>query len=108
VTRQRKLKEVLNLRLDAPLAQEIRRIATARRQSESEVARELLAYGVNVARQVESQRLSEPFEKEYARREDRPGLVEIKARWREATHEELVEVGYETPWEADDSEERPQ
>ena len=103
MTRQRKLKEILNVRLDAPLAQEIRRIATGRGQSESEVARELLGYGVNVARQLEAQRLSVPYQKQYAQR-DEPGIVEIEARWREATHAELVEVGYDTPWDDENPE----
>lgn len=82
MTRQRKLKEVLNVRLDTALAAEIRRIATAEGRSESDVARTLLNYGVDVSRQLEVQRLSRPFRQEYADAEwPEPGFVDIRAKW---------------------------
>jgi hypothetical protein len=80
MTRQRKLKEVLNVRLDVPLAAEIRRIAMAEGRSESDVARTLLGYGVDVSRQLEAQRLSRPYEEEYPDPESR-GFVSIQAEW---------------------------
>ena len=49
MARERKLKEILNLRLDVPLAKEIRRLAQAQGRSESEVARTLLGYGAEVS-----------------------------------------------------------
>jgi hypothetical protein len=82
VTRQRKLKEVLNVRLDAPLASELRRIATAQGRTESEVARELLTYGVEVQRQLEIQRLSRPYQEDYSD-PGLPGFVDIQAEWLE-------------------------
>jgi hypothetical protein len=109
MTRQKRLKEVLNVRLDVPLAQEIRRIATSRGTTESEVARDLLSYGANVARQLEADRLSESYESEYARLERRDDywVVEIKARWREASLEEVQgEGGSVLP--LDDAEDEPE
>ena len=95
MTTPRKLKEVLNVRLDEPLARELRRIAATREQSESEVARWLLQYGIEVSRRLEAKRLSEPYEWQKEPADDpwerRPGLVEIDARWREMTDTELME-----------------
>jgi hypothetical protein len=84
VTRQRKLKEVLNVRLDAPLAAELRRIATAQGSTESEVARTLLTYGVEVERQLEIQRLSRPYEEDW-NDPGLPGFVDIRAEWLEGS-----------------------
>ena len=58
MAREKKLREVLNLRLDAPLAKEIRRLAQGQGRSESEVARTLLGYGAEVERRLEAQRLA--------------------------------------------------
>jgi hypothetical protein len=80
MTRPRKLREVLNVRLDQPLAQEIRRIAVDRGSSESEVARMLLSYGVEVQRRLDSERFSRSYHSEYSER-DEIGFVEIQARW---------------------------
>jgi hypothetical protein len=80
MTRPRKLHEVLNVRLDRPLAQEIRRIALDRGESESEVARLLLKYGAEVQRRLDSERFSRSYEAEYSER-DEHGFVEIQARW---------------------------
>jgi hypothetical protein len=97
VTRERKLRDVLNVRLDEQLAREIRRIAASREQSESEVARWLLGYGIEVSRRLEAARLSRPFEWEVDPGDsafiERPGLIEIEARWREMTEDELIERG---------------
>jgi ribbon-helix-helix CopG family protein len=98
MTEARKLKEVLNVRLDEPLARELRRLAATREQSESEVARWLLRYGIEVSRRLEATKLSQPYEWEVERDErnafeDRPGLVEIEAKWRPMTDEELIERG---------------
>lgn len=68
------------MRLDQPLAQEIRRIAVDRGSTESEVARLLLSYGVEVQRRLDSQRFSRSYESEYGER-DEPGVVEIQAQW---------------------------
>ena len=61
VTPSRKLKEVLNVRLDEPLAKELRRIAVTSEQTESEVARWLLRYGIEVSRRLQAAQMSEPF-----------------------------------------------
>lgn len=91
MTRDRKLKEVLNVRLDEPLARELRRIATDKGRTESEVARELLSYGVEVARRLDAQRFSKPYGWEYRDR-DEIGVVEIEARWRRLTDDQLDEL----------------
>ena len=52
---------VLNLRLDQALAREIDRIAEWRGKSASEVARDLLQYGVTVERALEAEELKRPY-----------------------------------------------
>jgi hypothetical protein len=90
MTRDRKLSSVLNVRLDEPLARELRRIADARGSSESEVARTLLGYGIEVARRLEADAFKRPFS--WQEREDEepfPGIIEIEAKWRPMTEEEI-------------------
>jgi len=100
VAREKKLKEILNLRLDAPLAKEIRRLAAAQERSESEVARTLLGYGAEVERRLEAQRLNRHYSVEDA---DRPGRVQIQAEfvpftWPEVEKmREQLENGEQTP-----------
>jgi hypothetical protein len=90
MTRERKLREVLNVRLDEPLSREIRRLATAQGKSESEVARQLLSYGAEVERRLEAQRLM----LHHAAKEDtRIGSVIIEARWEPFSQETLDEYG---------------
>jgi hypothetical protein len=89
VTRERKLKEVLNLRLDVPLAKEIRRLAQAQARSESEVARTLLGYGAEVERRLEAQRLMGHYSRQD---DDRPGRVKIEAEFVPYTHAEAQEI----------------
>ena len=89
MTRERKLREVLNVRLDEPLAREIRRLATSHRRSESEVARQLLAYGAEVARRLEAERLMQHYSTHDA---DQPGRVEIEARFIPYTHEDMARM----------------
>jgi hypothetical protein len=96
VTRERKLREVLNVRLDEPLAREIARIAGGQRRSESDVARTLLGYGIEVLRRLEAERLGQPFEwqQEMPDPEDQwPTTVEITARRRPMTDEEVDRAG---------------
>jgi hypothetical protein len=82
----------MNVRLDQPLAQEIRRIAMSQGRTESDVARELLSYGVEVSRRLDAERFSRPYHEEYKER-DEPGIVEISATWRPASPEELERRG---------------
>jgi hypothetical protein len=90
MTRERKLREILNLRLDEPLAREIRRIATVRKKSESEVARQLLSYGAEVERRLQMQELARHHA---AGDDDRIGSVIIEARWEPFSQETLDEYG---------------
>jgi hypothetical protein len=90
MTRDRKLSSVLNVRLDDPLARELRRIADAQGRSESEVARTLLGYGIEVVRRLDADAFRQPFS--WQEREDEepfPGIVEIEAKWRPMTEEEI-------------------
>jgi hypothetical protein len=81
MTPARKLSEVLNVRLDQPLAREIGRIAGTQGRSESEVARDLLRYGIEVQRRLEAGHLAKPFSWTRERDEDdEPGKLIIEAR----------------------------
>jgi hypothetical protein len=97
VTREKKLREVLNVRLDAPLARELRRIAASRGKSESEVARWLLGYGIEVSRRLEAQEMSQPYaweiDPEHDAESNVPHMVEIEARTRPMTPEEIAARG---------------
>lgn len=53
--------DVLNLRLDPSQAKEIERIAEWRGKTASEVARDLLQYGISVERDLEAQELKQPY-----------------------------------------------
>ena len=96
--RERKLREVLNVRLDAPLALEIARIAGSQGRSESEIARTLLGYGIEVQRRLEAARLAIPFEWDRTHDEHQfvtewPHILEIDARRRPMTDSEIDERG---------------
>lgn len=110
MTRARNLKEVLNVRLDEPLARELRRIAGSRGQSESEVARWLLRYGIEVSRRLDAQRFVEPWEWEKPDPDHpfdhTPMTVDIEARSRPMTEQELIEHGFHE-WLPHDDEEHP-
>jgi Ribbon-helix-helix protein, copG family len=54
--------DAVNLRLDASLAKEIERTAEWRRRSVSEVARDLLQYGVAIERDLEAQEWKHPYQ----------------------------------------------
>jgi hypothetical protein len=61
VTRARQLPAILNVRLDDDLAGELARIARSSARTQSDVARTLLGYGIDVWRQLESEELAAPF-----------------------------------------------
>lgn len=90
MTRERKLREVLNVRLDQPLAREIQRIAAVRGKSESEVARMLLSYGAEVERRLEAEALMRHHAEV---RDERFARIIIEARSQPLTDEELDEMG---------------
>ncbi len=56
--------EVLNLRIDAGLSKEIKRIAAQRKKSESDIARMLLGWGVEAHRNMEAKVLMRPYDYE--------------------------------------------
>jgi hypothetical protein len=112
MTRPKKLREVLNVRLDAPLAQEIDRIAATWRQSESEVARALLGYGIEVVRRLQAEDYARPFSwrEEYDPEGTWPTTLEITVKRRPMTDEEIdlrglrSLVGYPQEYDAEDFE----
>jgi predicted transcriptional regulator len=92
MTRARKLREVLNVRLDEALASEVERIARVTETTESEVARRLLAYGAEVERRLEAQEL---MRHHASRRDQRPGRIVIEARWEPWSDADLEDMGYD-------------
>jgi hypothetical protein len=85
---------VLNVRLDDSLARELSRIAGSEGRSESDVARTLLGYGIEVVRRLQAHAFERPFSwQEKQEDEPYPGIIEIQARWRRMTDDEIDEHG---------------
>jgi hypothetical protein len=91
--------DVLNLRLDPSLAQEIARIAEWRGKTASEVARELLTFGVTVERQLEANELQLPYTSRRLR-ESENVEIRIDAKLHVLSYRELADR------EAEEAEER--
>jgi hypothetical protein len=91
--------DVLNLRLDASLAREIDRIAEWRGKTASEVARELLTFGVSVERQLEANELQQHYTNRRLR-ESENVEIRIEAKLHVLNYRELAER------EAEEAEER--
>jgi hypothetical protein len=99
------------VRLDEPMAREIARIAAVQGRSESEVARTLLGFGIEVVRRLEVREYSERFgwdRKEEDPLDRWPTTVDIEARERPMTDEEVDRAGLrgfvggypdDRPWE---------
>ena len=83
------LSGVLNIRVDDSLSREVDRIAKVGETSASEAARKLIAYGVEVQRQVEASFLRLPYTLD---REKTEGRVVIQAAWKPWTPRELREI----------------
>jgi hypothetical protein len=75
---ERTYSEVLNLRIDAPLASEIKRIAAQRGSSESDTARLLLTWGVEAHRAMEAKQLLRRYD---AAPINEPVRMVIDVRW---------------------------
>jgi hypothetical protein len=79
-------------------------------RTESEVARWLLGFGIEVSRRLDAERFSQPWEWEKPVPDDpmdiTPGTVDITATWRPMTNEELLEAGLH-PWVTYDEEYHP-
>jgi hypothetical protein len=86
--KKKSLSGVLNLRVEDALSKEIDRIAGVEGVSASEAARQLIGYGVEVQRQVESSYLRLPYTLDRA---NTPGRVVIEASWKAYTQRELWE-----------------
>lgn len=82
--------DVLNLRLDPALAKEIDRIAEWRGKTVSEVARELLTFGVTVERQLEASELQSPYLNRRPRESDNV-RVRIEATLHVLSYRELAD-----------------
>jgi len=81
--------DILNVRLDPTTAAEIDRIAEWRGQSASEIARELLKFGIAVERQLEGEELRRPFGSTPVDRQAENVDVRIEAKFRFYTVAEL-------------------
>src|SRR4051794_39828354 len=89
MTEKKPFNDVLNLRVDEALSREVDRIASVEGTSASEAARKLLAYGVEVQRQVEASYLRLPYTLDRAKTE---GRVVVEAQWKPYTQRELWEI----------------
>jgi hypothetical protein len=96
--------DVLNLRLDPTLAKEIERIGEWRGKNLSDVARELLTYGVAVERQLEASELQWHYTSGLQRADDRVE-VRIDARLHVLSYRELADRQSETDEEMSYAEE---
>jgi len=85
-----KLHGTLNLRIGGKLEAEIERISAARGKTASETARTLLAYGVEVERRLEAQRLMQHHDSEYG--DDVAGRIQISAEFVPYTWREAAEI----------------
>ena len=90
------LNDVLNIRIDEALAREVDRIAKVEGKSASEVARQLMEFGVRAQRQIEASYLQLPYTLDPG---STRGRVVIDAAWRPYSMRELLEI------ERDDEEE---
>jgi len=70
--------EVLNLRVEEVLSQEIKRIAGQHQTSESDAARRLLAWGVEAHRAMEARELLRPYD---AAEPELPQRMKITVVW---------------------------
>lgn len=94
-----KLDATLNLRIGGKLEAEIERIAAGKGKSSSETARKLLAYGVEVERRLEAQRLMQHHEVEFT--DETPGRIEIRAEFLPYTWEDIARINGEIGVELD-------
>jgi hypothetical protein len=85
VAKEKTYGEVLNLRIDKALADEVARIASRREASESEVARMLLGWGVEAHRAMEAKELLRPYDAELP---DGPLRMRVTVEWEEVDPEE--------------------
>lgn len=90
--------DILNVRLDAELAEEIERIAAWRGKTASEVARDLLRLGVSAERDLEAEELKRPYGNARINRNAANVRVVVEAHYRFYTMAEMAEFdqAYET------------
>ena len=82
--------EVLNLRVDEPMSQEIKRIAAQRDQAESETARMLIDWGIEAHRARESALLQRRYDEGTPQnRHGEPLQLRIVAQWVEVDWDEM-------------------
>ncbi len=85
MAKEKTYSEVLNLRVDEPLAKEIKRIAGQKEASESEVARMLLGWGVEAHRSMEAKELLRPYD---AKLSDEPQRMRVTVVWEDVDPDE--------------------
>jgi hypothetical protein len=84
--------DVLNLRVDPALSTEIDRIAAWRGKTASEVARDLLQYGVRVERDLEAQELRRAYDRGSVDRNAENVRVVINAELKFLSYRELADA----------------
>jgi hypothetical protein len=90
MAKERVYSEVLNLRVDEAMSEEIKRIAGVNGTPESETARALIAWGIEAHRAREAAMLSLPYDvKNPEDRWGNPLVLRIKASWESVDVEEL-------------------
>jgi Ribbon-helix-helix protein, copG family len=83
------LSDVLNVRVDEPLAREVARIAERQGVAVSEVARQLIRHGVEVERQAEASLLKLPYAWDISKMR---GRIVIEANWEPYTRAEVWDM----------------
>lgn len=84
--------DILNLRLDPALAREVDRIADWRGKTASEVARDLLHYGITVERELEAQELKRGFQVSPVDRAADDVRINVHASYHFLSRRELAEI----------------
>jgi hypothetical protein len=80
MAKEKTYSEVLNLRIDRAMRDEITRIGQQRGESESECARRLLHWGITAHRDMEAKALSRPYDAELP---DVPVRMVVGVHWEE-------------------------
>ena len=82
MAKEKTYSEVLNLRIDEAMSNEIKRIATQRGSAESETARMLIEWGIEAHRAREVALLKLRYDVDAPRdRHGDPLVLEVQARW---------------------------
>jgi hypothetical protein len=88
MAKEKTYSEVLNLRIDKAMRDEIARIAQSRGESESECARRLLHWGITAHRDMEAKELLRPYDADWP---EYPVRLVVGVHWEEFDPENPIE-----------------